>query len=398
MDAAAVRFLVWSVDTLKVVFIAPWIPSRIRPRSLGILAQIVGEHEVHFVGVDVRGEIADDLPRESLSSIRLLPISVAGGLCRAAFALVGFRSLQAAYPASRSVRRAVEELIIEVNPDVVVLNVARSFRLLPESWKGPVITDLDEFRSDYYRDSHALSIFGKVVGFVEGRRIAGVEAALVERSEAVLFSSARDAKRAGSKGHAVPSVVEPPKLTRKKNASSRRVIMVGRFGYAPNLRGAKWFLDEVWPQVQKSVPAAHVDLVGEKASRQLRQRASSTVHITGAVSSVWPYYEEATLAIVPITAATGVQLKLLQALALGVPTVVTPLVAELAGVEDGQEVLIARTRDEWVNAVTRLLRDESFAAGLAERGQRWFARNFSPEESSRRLLSVFQELNQSLNS
>ena len=101
------------------------------------------------------------------------------------------------------------------------------------------------------------------------------------------------------------------------------------FNYGPNEAGARWLATEVWPLVTRAVPGATLWLVGMHPTAAVRELASDpTVRVTGAVPQVQPYLWRSAVAAAPLQLARGIQNKVLEALAAGLPCVVTPQVLE----------------------------------------------------------------------
>ena len=104
---------------------------------------------------------------------------------------------------------------------------------------------------------------------------------------------------------------------------------LGVFSYQPNENGALWLIDQVWPRLLARHPHAHLTLVGMGPSVALKNRAAQAgVEVTGAVPEVGPYLWRAAVAVAPLDTAHGVQNKVLEAVAAGLPVVVTPAVYE----------------------------------------------------------------------
>ena len=113
----------------------------------------------------------------------------------------------------------------------------------------------------------------------------------------------------------------------ERRSTRPEVVFSGVFSYAPNEEGALWLIDRVWPLVRRRQPDAHLTLVGMGPSRRLLSRAAAAgVEITGAVPDVRPYLWRSRVAVAPLHTARGVQNKVLEAAAAGLPVVVTPAV------------------------------------------------------------------------
>lgn len=112
--------------------------------------------------------------------------------------------------------------------------------------------------------------------------------------------------------------VEPP-------ANNHAVIFTGVFDYGPNVEGAMWLAQEVWPHVRASIPDAHLRLVGANPVRSIRAlpRHDPSIEVTGSVRDTRPYLWDSAMAAAPLFTARGIQNKVLEAVAGSLPVVVT---------------------------------------------------------------------------
>jgi polysaccharide biosynthesis protein PslH len=107
---------------------------------------------------------------------------------------------------------------------------------------------------------------------------------------------------------------------------SSTVVFCGVMDYAPNERGVHWFVNDVWPMIREARPDARFQIVGANPTRAVRALASSAhrVEVTGAVPQVQPYLWQAGVSVAPLFVAQGIQNKVLEALAAGLPVVASP--------------------------------------------------------------------------
>ena len=97
--------------------------------------------------------------------------------------------------------------------------------------------------------------------------------------------------------------------------------------------------------------------------------ASAHTIVTGSVESIWPYVRNAAACVFPLRLASGLQNKVLEALAMGKPVVTTRQCAAAVGAEHGVHLLAADTLEESIAASTRLLEDPDFASRLGAAGR-----------------------------
>jgi polysaccharide biosynthesis protein PslH len=112
-------------------------------------------------------------------------------------------------------------------------------------------------------------------------------------------------------------------------ASNPRVVFCGVMSYAPNADGMAWFVDKVWPIVRAARPDATLAIVGSDPSASLRSlpQQDQSITVTGRVPDVRQWLWDSAVGIAPLHVARGLQNKALEAIAAGLPIVITGAVA-----------------------------------------------------------------------
>jgi len=148
----------------------------------------------------------------------------------------------------------------------------------------------------------------------------------------------------------------------------RRLVFVGLMDYHANAEAVLFFAREIWPQVRREFRGWSLTIVGANPTPEVRAlHGSDDIEVTGTVPDVRPFYREARAAIVPLRVGGGTRLKILEAMAAGVPVVSTTLGAEGLAVLPDKEVLIADRAEDWIRHLKTLgdepLWNEISAAG-----------------------------------
>jgi glycosyltransferase involved in cell wall biosynthesis len=134
------------------------------------------------------------------------------------------------------------------------------------------------------------------------------------------------------------------------------VIFCGVMNYAPNEEGALWLSKEVWPRLRARRSDARLLLVGSAPTQAIRNLASdSSIEVTGHVADVRPYLWRAAVAVAPVRVARGVQNKVLEAAAAGLPIVITSAVAAGLPSEVLPACTVADEPDAFAAAINGLL-------------------------------------------
>jgi glycosyltransferase involved in cell wall biosynthesis len=197
--------------------------------------------------------------------------------------------------------------------------------------------------------------------------------------------AARVAERHGLRTAVIPNSVSvrPGAAGRSRRKSGKRVLLfVGNLTYAPNAEAAELLVSEILPRVRSLVDGEiAVELVGafQTGSPVAALAAHEGVKLRGYVDDLQKAYARADLTVVPLARGTGTRIKLLEALAEGVPVVTTAVGAAGLGAEDGRHLLIAEGADALAAAVARVLGDAGLAAELAREGRSFVERCFSSD-------------------
>jgi sugar transferase (PEP-CTERM/EpsH1 system associated) len=147
------------------------------------------------------------------------------------------------------------------------------------------------------------------------------------------------------------------------------VLFTGALDYKPNIDAVLYFTREVLPFVRREFPNARLLAVGHRpAGRLLREAArhGGALQIAGSVPDIRPYFHEARVYAAPLRLGRGVQNKILEAMAMRVPVVASPLAVAGLDVEAGRHVLLAETAEHFAAAVLALLRDPARGCCLAD--------------------------------
>ena len=133
--------------------------------------------------------------------------------------------------------------------------------------------------------------------------------------------------------------------------SKRSILFVGSMDFHANIDAVMWFSRSVWPEIARNHPEIQFTIVGRNPTPEVRSLASDRIHVTGTVDDVRPFYASALAAVVPLRSGSGTRLKILEAMAAGIPVVSTRLGAEGIDIEHNVHILSADNGPEIIAAV-----------------------------------------------
>jgi glycosyltransferase involved in cell wall biosynthesis len=150
-----------------------------------------------------------------------------------------------------------------------------------------------------------------------------------------------------------------------------RLLFLGSLDWRPNLDGVQQLLDEVFPHVRQAIPRATLAVVGRNPPDALRRRIAATpgVELHASVPDVRPHLADCGLMVVPLRIAGGSRLKILEALAAGVPVVSTRVGAEGLHLEAGRDLRLAEGVSDLAPALIEAIRDYPRVTAEAEHGR-----------------------------
>lgn len=172
------------------------------------------------------------------------------------------------------------------------------------------------------------------------------------------------------------------------------IIFIGNLKYLQNDLGIKKFLRETLPLIRKETPGVVFKLVTVHQPRWLRNLPQGVEVIRDAKTSFSRFASQADVMVNPVEIKGGTRIKLLEALAAGLPVVTAR--SSLAGFSEivpERDLLVADTSAAFSQAVTRLLRNSDLRDKIRENGRRVVADNYDWEKSMAKLLVVYSQLN-----
>jgi sugar transferase (PEP-CTERM/EpsH1 system associated) len=162
------------------------------------------------------------------------------------------------------------------------------------------------------------------------------------------------------------------------------IVFTGAMDYWPNVDAVTWFAHEVLPQLRAAGMAARFYIVGSRPTRAVRRLGRLPhVEVTGRVADTRPYLAHAFAAVAPLQVARGVQNKVLEAMAMRTPVIVSPDAARGIGARRDADLIVAHRPEEWVSRLLSL--DEGERALLTAAGRKWVERHHVWERNLREL-------------
>ena len=146
------------------------------------------------------------------------------------------------------------------------------------------------------------------------------------------------------------------------------LIFTGNMGYPPNINGAEYLVNKILPIVRRQKPGIRVVIAGANPHKRIVNLKSKAIEVTGWVKDMREYYAKARIFIAPMQIGTGLQNKLLEAMAMKIPCITSPLANNALEAKPDKEILIGNNPDEYANHIIELLNDKNKLDDLAQNG------------------------------
>jgi polysaccharide biosynthesis protein PslH len=170
------------------------------------------------------------------------------------------------------------------------------------------------------------------------------------------------------------------------------LVFVGVMDYYPNVQGCVWFVENVLPRLRDRHPNVHLSIVGARPNKTVLALASHPgVEVTGRVDDPREWLRRAQVSVAPLHIARGIQNKVLEAMAMGLPVVATTNATQGVGGRDGDHYLVADDVDGQVTAISELLDDPDRAVELGRAGRTFVERTCDWQRTLKPLDTILED-------
>lgn len=174
-------------------------------------------------------------------------------------------------------------------------------------------------------------------------------------------------------------------------ASTTKLIFVGSLQWLPNKDAVDYFIEDILDHILPEVPSVVLTVVGQNNGYQVPEKYRPAVSMAGFVDDLNAEMASAAVYVVPIRFGSGTRLKILEAMAYGVPLVTTSIGCEGIDLKHNESALIADTPEEFARAVIRLLNNAELATSLALNATRLAAEKYDWDSIGEQLLVHYDQ-------
>lgn len=397
---------------MNIAFVVPYVPNKIRTRPYNLIRHLygAGHRVVVFTLGSNAGEAADAaaLQREcSGVHFRNLPIWRSALNCLAA--LPTRMPLQSVFSWDAELARQLIAALRSNSPKFDVVHVehlrgSRYARHVADNLPGiPVIWDSVDCISHLFEQAgrNSRTFFGRTITRFELERTRRAEADLIRRFDHVLTTSDTDREALlnlpspGGK----PSVISVlsggvdleyfhpnPDVQPEPDT----LVFSGKMSYHANIAMAGYLVQEIMPRIWQRRPRVKLIIAGKDPSREVVEFSRNPlIEVTGTLDDIRPCLWRAAVAVVPLVYGAGIQNKIIEAMACGIPVVTTSRALSALHVKQENDILVGDEPDSFARQILRLLENPEKRMEMGRAGAGYVNKNHDWRRITDQLIGIY---------
>lgn len=172
-----------------------------------------------------------------------------------------------------------------------------------------------------------------------------------------------------------------------------RVLYVGNFSWLQNIEAVEILIGKVWPRIKEEITGAKLWIVGMNMTDEIRALADKKdIEISEGIPDIRDAYRKANVLVTPIEGPGGTRLKILEAMASGLPVVTTSVGAEGLGVKNKKEAIIEDNYVRLADGAIEVLKDKALAKRLGSAGRTFVQNNYTWEKNAELLDNIYTKV------
>jgi len=326
---------------MRILFAAPYTPSKIRARSYNFIKGLRRrDHSLSFIGLadeyttrETEKELGD-----YCDFVELYRIPKMRSYFNCFSALFRNMALQSAYTFSRQFKSRIEEISSGRNFDIIHIEHIRAGYSLPKNRDVPAVFDSVDCISSLYKQfsREEKTIPARLLALMEYKKLEKYEPFTLSKYDKVLVTSERDKNAllelSYRHKYRIPGiqVVQNGVDTeffkpRSLDSEADSIVFSGKMAYHANELAALHFVRDIFPFIKEKKPEVKFYIVGAHPSKKIRQlEDNKSIIVTGWVPDIRDYLERAMVVVCPLRVTVGIQFKLLEAMSMSKPVVTYP--------------------------------------------------------------------------
>lgn len=306
------------------------------------------------------------------------------------------KPFQTGYFFSHAIKRKIDQLLLSVKPDHIYCQLIRTAEYVKNIQNIPKTIDyMDALGKGMHRRADISKGIRKKLFQIEGRRLTAYENRIFDYFNHHTIISEQDKKLiqhpSNEKIHVVENGIAEEFLSCSLSPEKKYdLVFIGNLNYAPNIECAEYIVQNILPILESRQKHLHVLICGANPGPRILRLAQKNRTVQGWVEDIRESYLSGRIFLAPLFIGTGLQNKLLEAMALQLPCITTALANNALGAKNDTSILLAESASEFADKIIYLLENETASKSIAHAGQEYVKTHFSWSRSAEKLNTVFQ--------
>ncbi|MGB0390224.1 MAG: glycosyltransferase [Salibacteraceae bacterium] len=329
---------------------------------------------------------------ESLHFIQINKLAI---LWRLFLNLFSDKPFQIAYFHSKNAQKELDSIIEKYLPQrffcqlIRVAEYAKKYSIFEKT-----IDYMDALSVGMERRLNTSNVFIRPFVKIESKRLAKYEKEIFNSFEKKLIISQQDKDHIDhpnkSQIKIIPNGIAEEYFEKIDIKSKFDICFTGNMSYAPNVEGAQYIVKKILPLLNANQINPKTLISGVTPSILVKRLASKDVEIGGWVNDMRESYAKSKIFVAPMVIGSGLQNKLLEAMASGTPCITTSLANQALGAVDGESILIANSPEEFAEHIIALLNSEERIKTIGKAGQDFVLKKFSWNYWNNQLIKLIE--------
>lgn len=305
------------------------------------------------------------------------------------------KPLQVGYFYRCSVAKKIRNLIDQIRPDHIFCQLLRVAEYVKEIPVPKTLDYQDVFSMGAKRRADTSNWWLRPFFSMEYRRLLRYENDLFDRfdNKTIISQPDRDLIPHPSNQEIViiPNGVDHAYFHSIVRPQEFDIVFTGNMGYAPNADAAHFIAKEILPIVHHQLPKTTLLIAGATPQPKVQALQSKFVKVSGWVPDIRESYASSALFIAPMRIGTGLQNKLLEAMAMGLPCITSVMANSALGATENKEILVGRSPQDYADLIIKLLMNKEYADSIAQKGHEFVKHEYSWENSTAKLVELMSK-------
>jgi polysaccharide biosynthesis protein PslH len=383
---------------MRIFFLLPRVPYPTEKgdklRAFHQIKQLSRNHEIILCALNdgVLHNEAVKVLSKYVTAVHVIPVSQFTIVISLIQALFTGKPLQVGYFFNKSAAKKIHVLIRDCQPDHIFCQLIRVAEYVKDEPFPKTLDYQDVFSKGMERRMATASPFMRPFLRMEYRRLLKYEHDIFGKftNKIIISEPDRDLIPHPDRDQivVVANGVDTEFFRPVEQSREYDLVFTGNMGYPPNINAAEFLVNRILPLLTRQKPGIRLLIAGSSPNMRVLVLKSPQVEVSGWVPDMRECYAGAKIFIAPMQLGTGLQNKLLEAMAMKVPCITSPLANQALMAKDGEEILVADTPAAYADKILSLLNDPSLADRIGQNGYLFVRKNYSWETEAGKIESL----------